>query len=83
MIRLSAKRSGQMRVALYARFSSELEDVRSITDQLGAAREYAARQGWQVVEEFKDAAISGASLHNRPGVRDLIIAAKQGNSMRC
>ena len=65
-----------MRVAIYARFSSDLQDVRSITDQLALAREHAARQGWLVVEEFTDAAISGASMVNRPGLQDLIRAAQ-------
>jgi DNA invertase Pin-like site-specific DNA recombinase len=47
-----------MRVAIYARFSSDLQDARSIADQIGAARDHAERQGWQVVGEFCDAAIS-------------------------
>jgi DNA invertase Pin-like site-specific DNA recombinase len=51
-----------MRVAIYARFSSDLQDIRSIADQLALAREHAARQGWHVVAEFTDAAISGASM---------------------
>jgi site-specific DNA recombinase len=54
-----------LRVAIYARFSSDLQDVRSITDQVAAARDHAAKQGWQVIAEFCDAAISGASLHSR------------------
>ncbi|NJO33551.1 MAG: recombinase family protein [Rhodospirillales bacterium] len=66
-----------MRVAVYARFSSDLQDVRSIADQIGAARDHAARQGWEVVAEFSDAAISGSSLHNRPGLPDLLVAAQQ------
>jgi site-specific DNA recombinase len=48
-----------MRVAIYARFSSDLQDVRSIVDQAAAARDYADRQGWRVVAEFSDTAISG------------------------
>jgi DNA invertase Pin-like site-specific DNA recombinase len=69
-----------MRVAIYARFSSDLQDIRSITDQVAAARDHAARQGWHVVAEFSDAAISGASLHNRPGLLDLLVAAPQAAS---
>lgn len=65
-----------MRVAIYARFSSDLQDIRSITDQIALAREHAVRQGWQVVAEFTDAAISGASMVNRPGIRDLMHAAQ-------
>ena len=67
-----------MRVAIYARFSSDLQDVRSITDQVAAARDHTARQGWTVVAEFCDAAISGSSLHNRPGLLDLMVAAQTG-----
>jgi site-specific DNA recombinase len=66
-----------MRVAVYARFSSDLQDVRSIADQIGVARDHAVRQGWQVVAEFSDAAISGSSLHNRPGLLDLLVGAQQ------
>ena len=65
-----------MRVAIYARFSSDLQDIRSITDQLALAREHAARQGWLVVGEFTDAAISGASMANRPGLRNLMRTAE-------
>jgi len=67
-----------MRVAIYARFSSDLQDARSITDQVDLAREHAARQGWLVVAEFTDAAISGASMANRPGLKDLMRAAEGG-----
>lgn len=65
-----------MRVAIYARFSSDFQDPRSITDQVSAAREHAAKNGWTVVAQFCDAAISGAALHNRPGVLDMMMAAK-------
>ena len=65
-----------MRVAIYARFSSDLQDARSITDQLALAREHAARQSWFVVQEFTDAAISGASMANRPGLQGLMRAAE-------
>ena len=68
-----------MRVAIYARFSSDLQDVRSITDQLALAREYAVRQGWQIIAEFTDAAISGASMVNRPGLNELMRAAEARN----
>jgi site-specific DNA recombinase len=67
-----------MRVAVYARYSSDLQDVRSIADQLGLLRDHATRQGLDVVAEFTDAAISGGSLHNRPGLLALINAAEAG-----
>lgn len=67
-----------MRTAIYARYSSELQDARSIRDQIGLARERAQREGWQVVGVYEDAAISGASLHNRPGLLQMLEAAKIG-----
>ena len=66
-----------MRVAIYAQFSSDLQDVRSITDQLEIARGHAQRQGWEIAAEYSDAAISGASVHNRPGLLDLLRGAKE------
>ncbi|MBS0233475.1 MAG: recombinase family protein [Proteobacteria bacterium] len=67
-----------MRVAIYSRYSSDLQDPRSIADQLAAAREHAQRQGWTVVAEFEDAAISGSSTHNRPGLAALMQSAGAG-----
>jgi site-specific DNA recombinase len=43
-----------MKVAIYARYSSDNQRDASIADQLRICREFAARQGWTVVEEFTD-----------------------------
>ena len=51
-----------MKVAIYARYSSDNQREASIADQLRVCREFAARQRWTVVEEFTDHAISGATL---------------------
>jgi site-specific DNA recombinase len=62
---------------LYARVSTkkQAEDDRySIPQQFAALREYAAREGYEVLEEVEDPGYSGATL-NRPGldrVRDLV-----------
>lgn len=64
-----------MRVAIYARYSSDLQDVRSIADQIALARERAAREGWAVVGVYEDAAISGAAIVNRPGLLKLLADA--------
>lgn len=48
------------RVALYARFSTDLQRQTSISDQLVAARERAAREGWQVTIERADEGVSGS-----------------------
>lgn len=50
------------RAAIYARFSSDLQDARSIADQVALCRDHARRQHWPVVQVYADEAISGASL---------------------
>ncbi len=56
-----------MRVAIYAR-----------GDQIALARARADKEGWTVVEVYSDAAISGSFLHTRPGLLDMMVAAKEG-----
>ncbi|MBP2231964.1 DNA invertase Pin-like site-specific DNA recombinase [Azospirillum agricola] len=60
-----------MKVALYARYSSDNQRDASIEDQLRLCRSHAERQGWRVIDSYSDRAISGSSLL-RPGVQDLI-----------
>jgi site-specific DNA recombinase len=68
-----------MRCAIYARFSSDLQDERSIAGQVSLCRARAAREGWSVVDEFSDAAISGTvSIDRRAGLANLLIAAADG-----
>lgn len=62
-----------MKVALYARYSSDNQRDASIADQLRPCRLYAEKQGWHVVEEYTHA-VSGASLL-RPGIQVLIANA--------
>jgi site-specific DNA recombinase len=50
-----------MRVALYARYSSDLQRDASVEDQLRVCRARADREGWTVVDSFADRAISGAT----------------------
>lgn len=54
-----------MRVALYARFSSDLQNERSAADQLALCRNWAEKHGMAVVAEYRDEAVSGASTVNR------------------
>src|SRR5688500_7413351 len=67
---------GPKRAILYARVSTD-EQARSgysLSQQIEAIGEYAAREGYEVLEEVVDPAQSGASLE-RPGmdrVRDLV-----------
>src|ERR671913_544603 len=70
---------GPKRAILYARVSTD-EQARSgysLAQQIEALREYAAREGYEVLEEVSDPGQSGASLE-RPGmdrVRDLVAAS--------
>jgi site-specific DNA recombinase len=68
---------GPKSVILYARVSSD-DQVRgySLDQQIGALREWAAREGYEVLEQIRDEGWSGAYLE-RPGldrVRDLVDA---------
>jgi site-specific DNA recombinase len=69
---------GPKRAILYARVSTD-EQARSgysLAQQLEALRDYAVREGYEVLEEIADPSQSGASLE-RPGmdrVRDLVAA---------
>ena len=67
-----------MRVALYARYSNDNQSVASIEDQFRICREHAGRERWQIVDTYHDAAISGASVILRPGVRTLLQDAQRG-----
>jgi len=69
------------RCAIYARFSSDLQREASIEDQVRLCREYAARQGWFIVEEFviADRAVSAASVVGRDGLQKLVKATKSKN----
>jgi site-specific DNA recombinase len=70
--------NGSRKAVLYARVSTK-EQARSgysLAQQIEALRAYAAREGYEILEEVKDPGQSGASLE-RPGmdrVRDLVLA---------
>src|SRR5205823_1775644 len=51
-----------MKVAIYARYSSDNQREASIADQFRICREFAQRQGWHIANEYSDHAVSGATL---------------------
>lgn len=67
-----AKVSKMIRAAIYARFSTELQNEKSVEDQITLCRAYAKREGMLVVGEFYDKAKSGGSMHGRDGLMDLM-----------
>ena len=67
------------RVALYARYSSDLQSPASIQDQFRICRAQAEREGWTVAGTYHDASVSGASVLLMPGVQALLEDARRGD----
>jgi DNA invertase Pin-like site-specific DNA recombinase len=65
-----------MKVAIYARYSSENQRDASIADQFRVCREFAERQGWHIAAEYSDHAVSGATIM-RPGFQAMMREALQ------
>lgn len=63
------------RCAIYTRYSSHNQREASLADQERECREYAVRNGWDVVEVYSDAAISGGS-DQRPSYQRLLNDAR-------
>jgi site-specific DNA recombinase len=65
-------------VAIYARYSTDLQNERSISDQINACKERARREGWKVFDCYSDYALSGANMR-RPGVQQMLEDGRAGN----
>jgi len=66
-----------MKVAIYARYSSENQSEKSIDDQVRVCRNYIGNHGMSIEDRhiYVDEAISG-SIVNRPGLETLQLAAQ-------
>jgi DNA invertase Pin-like site-specific DNA recombinase len=65
-----------MRVAIYARYSSEHQNERSIDDQVRLCREHAGQLlGAEIIGVYADYALSGSSLKSRPEAARLLTDA--------
>ncbi|GLK86626.1 recombinase family protein [Ancylobacter defluvii] len=62
--------------AIYARFSSDLQSDRSITDQIELCKQFAARNGHTIGPIYSDHAKSGASIIGRDGLLKMLEDAK-------
>ena len=60
----------QLRAAIYARYSSDLQSEASIEDQFRLCRERARSEGWEIAGQYRDHATSGASML-RSGIQRL------------
>jgi DNA invertase Pin-like site-specific DNA recombinase len=66
-----------LRVATYARYSTDMQSSASIEDQQRICHRLIADRGWVVTQDYADAAISGVSLQ-RPGYQRLLDDARRG-----
>jgi site-specific DNA recombinase len=66
-----------MRVAVYARYSSDNQREASIEGQVRECRAFIERQGWTLLQTYSDRALSGASML-RPGYQLLLQEAREG-----
>lgn len=67
-----------IRAAVYARFSTDLQNEKSAEDQIVLCRSYAASNGFQVVAAYADKAKSGAAMFNRDELLTMLADAKAG-----
>ena len=75
-----SERTDRTPAALYARVSSDRQDVDlSVSAQLRALRDYADKNDYQIVREFVDEAESGRVM-NRPDFKRMIDEAKKSNT---
>lgn len=65
------------RATIYARFSTDLQNERSIEDQLSLCQSYAEREGLTVVSTHEDRARSGGSIMGREGLLRMLDRARE------
>jgi len=82
MIAQAASGNEVLRYAVYARFSSVLQNPRSIDDQIELCRTRIAALGGIVTAIYTDSVTTGVTLHRRPGANALLDDAKPGSSTR-
>jgi site-specific DNA recombinase len=69
-----------MRAALYARYSTDMQNPRSVADQLRLGRAHVQKLGLSIDDAavFHDEAITGYVMAQRPGLLGLLAAAERG-----
>jgi len=74
--RLPQVENSAVRATVYARFSTDLQNERSIEDHVALCRSYAEREHLTVVRVFEDRARSGGSILGRDGLMELMECAR-------
>ena len=64
------------RFAIYARYSSPMQEMTSIAGQLRLCRDRVATLGGVIAGEYTDPELSGTAMQRRPGLRQLIEDAR-------
>jgi len=65
-----------LQLAVYARFSTDRQDARSIDDQIRRCQRYAEQHGYTIVATYKDEAVSGSHL-DRADLQRLLADARR------
>ena len=65
-----------MRAVIYARYSSDQQREASIEDQTRLCKERIAKEGWTLVQVYRDSAMSGATTL-RPGYQAMLEGARE------
>jgi DNA invertase Pin-like site-specific DNA recombinase len=65
-----------MRAVVYTRYSSDQQRATSIDDQIRLCKERIAREGWTLVQVYRDSALSGATTL-RPGYHAMLAGARE------
>lgn len=65
------------RAVIYGRFSTDLQNERSIEDQFALCKDYATREQLDVIATYADRARSGASILGRDGLMELMERARE------
>lgn len=68
----------QRRVALYARYSTDMQSDRSVEDQHALCEGFALAQGLTVAARYSDRARSGATVQGREGLAALMADTPDG-----
>ena len=73
----SAPEPSIKKAVIYARFSTDLQNERSIEDQITLCRAYASRENINITEVYEDRARSGGSIMGRGGLLRLLDQARE------
>lgn len=74
---MNLDRAETPRAAIYARYSSDLQNPRSIDDQIHICRAHVRALGGTVAGIYPDPARTGTTMRDRPALSEMMTAARQ------